>query len=41
MLEKANYIEELKEKPELLKTLPKEFLADKDFIKGAFNRKWH
>lgn len=27
MSEKANYIEELKEKPELLKTLPKECLS--------------
>jgi len=32
MSEKANYIEKLKEKLELLKTLPKEYLADKDII---------
>ena len=41
MSEKANYIEELKEKPELLKTLPKEYLADKDIIRAALVRNWH
>jgi hypothetical protein len=38
MSEKANYIEKLKEKPELLKTLPKEYLADKDIIRAALVR---
>ena len=41
MSEKANYIEKLKEKPELLKTLPKEYLADKDIIRAALVRKWY
>lgn len=41
MSEKANYIEELKENPELLKTLPKEYLADKDIIRAALVKKWH
>ena len=41
MSEKANYIEELKEKPELLKTLPKEYFADKDIIRAALVKKWH
>jgi CxxC motif-containing protein len=41
MLEKANYIEELKEKPELLKTLPKEYLTDKEIVRAALVRKWH
>lgn len=38
---KANYVEELKEKPELLKTLPKDYLADKDIIRAALVKKWH
>ena len=41
MSEKANYIEKLKEKLELLKTLPKEYLADKDIIRAALVRKWY
>ena len=41
MSEKANYIEKLKEKPELLKTLPKEYLAGKDIIRAALVKKWH
>jgi hypothetical protein len=41
MSEKANYIEKLKEKPELLKTLPKEYLADKDIIRAALVRNWY
>jgi hypothetical protein len=41
MSEKANYIEKLKGKPELLKTLPRKYLADKDIIRAALVRKWH
>ena len=41
MIEKTNYIEKLKEKPELLKTIPKEYLTDKDIIRAALVRKWH
>ena len=38
MSEKVNYIEKLKDNPELLKTLPKEFLEDKEIIKVALVR---
>ncbi len=41
MSEKTNYIEKLQQKPELLITLPKEYLADKDIIRAVLVRKWH
>jgi hypothetical protein len=40
MSEKAKYIEALKQDFNTLKTVPKEYLADKDIVKGAFDRNW-
>jgi len=40
MSEKAKYIEALKRDFNVLKTVPKEYLADKDIVKAAFDRKW-
>lgn len=39
MKDKNKYIEELQQNPSLLKTLPKEYLTDKDIIKAALVRK--
>ncbi len=36
MLEKINYIDKLNGNPELLKTLPKEYMADKDIISSNY-----
>lgn len=41
MFGKAKYIEKLKQDPYLLKTLPKEYLADKDIIRAALVRNWY
>ena len=40
MSEKAKYIEALQRDFNVLKTVPKEYLADKDIVKAAFDRKW-
>lgn len=41
MKDKLDIIKKLKENPYLLKTLPKEYLADKDIIRAALVRKWY
>jgi hypothetical protein len=40
MSEKAKYLEALKHDFNALKTVPKEYLSDKDIVKAAFDRKW-
>jgi hypothetical protein len=40
MSEKAKYLEALKHDFNALKTVPKEYLADIDIVKAAFDRKW-
>ena len=41
MSDKAKYIAALKHDLNVLKTVPKEYLADKDIVKAAFDRPWH
>ena len=41
MSEKAKYLEALQQNPYLLKTIPKEYLADKDIIRAALVRNWY
>ena len=41
MSEKTKYIEALKKDFNVLKTVPKEYLADKDIVKAAFDRQWY
>lgn len=41
MSEKTKYIEALKKDFNVLKTVPKKYLADKDIVKAAFDRQWY
>ena len=41
MSDKPKYRAALKHDLNVLKTVPKEYLADKDIVKATFDRPWH